>query len=201
MDWELDEVERPFVEQLTALGWSYLAGDLDRPAKTGRTSFAEVTHEATLRRQLRAINLREVAGVAQPWLDQERLTQAVGAITRIPAHRLMEANRIATELLQGGITVDGLPGWDGGRAQTIYYIDWDHPERNEFTVVNQYRVDCPPGFNRGKAFIVPGPGVAGERHSAGGDRVQKPVGARAHGRGRGPVAPLQQRAPRQRRSR
>ncbi|MEJ7804829.1 MAG: type I restriction endonuclease subunit R [Telluria sp.] len=155
MDWELDNVERPLVEQLTALGWRFVAGDLDRPAKTGRTSFAEVTQEAMLRRQLAAINLREVAGVAQPWLDEERLTQAVGAITRIPAHRLMEANRIATELLQGGITVDGLAGWDGGRAQTIHYIDWDHPERNEFTVVNQYRVDCPPGFNRGKAFIVP----------------------------------------------
>jgi type I restriction enzyme R subunit len=155
MDWELDNVERPLVEQLTALGWGFVAGDLDRPAKTGRTSFAEVVQEATLRRQLAAINLREVAGVAQPWLDEERLTQAVGAITRIPAHRLMEANRIATELLQGGITVDGLPGWDGGRAQTIHYIDWGHPERNKFTVVNQYRVDCPPGFNRGKAFIVP----------------------------------------------
>ena len=67
----------------------------------------------------------------------------------------MEANRTATELLLGGITVDGVPGWDGGRAQTIHYIDWDHPDRNEFTVINQYRVDCPPGFNRGKAFIVP----------------------------------------------
>lgn len=155
MDWELDEVERPFVEQLTAMGWCYVAGDLDQPVMTGRASFAEVVQEATLRRRLAALNLRNVDGIAQPWLDDERLTQAVGVITRIPAHRLMEANRAATELLHGGITVDGLPGWDGGRAQTIHYIDWEHPERNEFTVVSQYRVDCPPGFNRGKAFIVP----------------------------------------------
>jgi type I restriction enzyme R subunit len=154
MDWELDEVERPFVEQLTAMGWRHVVGDLDQPVNTGRASFAEVVQEATLRRQLGALNVCNVGGVAQPWLDDERLTQAVGAITRIPAHRLMEANRTATELLHGGITVDGLPGWDGGRAQTIHYIDWDHPERNEFTVVNQYRVDCLPGFNRGKAFIV-----------------------------------------------
>mgnify|MGYP002136547003 CR=1 FL=1 len=53
-----------------------------------------------------------------------------------------------------GITVDGLPGWDGGRGQTIRFIDWDTPENNSFTVVNQYRVDCPPGYTRGKAFIV-----------------------------------------------
>jgi type I restriction enzyme R subunit len=155
MHWELDEVERPFVAQLTTMGWRYVVGDIDRPATTGRASFAEVVQESTLRRQLYALNLRKIACAEQPWLDEERLTQAISAITRIPSHRLMEANRTATELLLGGITVDGLPGWDGGRAQTIHYIDWDHPERNEFTVINQYRVDCPPGFNRGKAFIVP----------------------------------------------
>lgn len=155
MHWELDEVERPFVEQLTGMGWRYVVGDIDQPATTGRANFAEVVQESTLRRQLYALNLRQIDSAKQPWLDDGRLTQAISAITRIPSHRLMEANRTATELLLGGITVDGLPGWDGGRAQTIHYIDWDHPERNEFTVINQYRVDCPPGFNRGKAFIVP----------------------------------------------
>ena len=27
MDWELDEVERPFVDQLTAMGWRFVVGD------------------------------------------------------------------------------------------------------------------------------------------------------------------------------
>jgi type I restriction enzyme R subunit len=152
MGWELETVEKPFVEQLLTMGWRYVEGDLDAPARTGRTSFTEVIQEATLRRQVHALNL-DAAG--NPWLDDERLSQAVGAITRIPAHRLMEANRAATELLLGGLTVEGLPGWDGGRGQTIHFIDWGHPERNEFTVINQYRVDCPPGYSRGKAFIVP----------------------------------------------
>ena len=155
MGWELVTVEKPFVEQLVGMGWRYIEGDLDTPAATGRTSFAQVVQEAALRRQIHALNLREVDGVGQPWLDDERLSQAVGAITRIPANRLMEANRAATELLIGGITVEGLPSWAGGRGQTIHYIDWAHPERNEFTVVNQYRVDCRPGFDQGKAFIVP----------------------------------------------
>ncbi|MFO1326074.1 MAG: type I restriction endonuclease subunit R [Rubrivivax sp.] len=152
MGWELDTVEKPFVEQLASMGWRHVEGDLDNPAATGRVSFTEVIQEAELRRQIHALNL-DVAG--QPWLDDERLSQAVGALTRIPAHRLMEANQAATELLLGGLTVEGLPGWDGGRGQTIHFIDWAHPERNTFTVVNQYRVDCPPGYNRGKAFIVP----------------------------------------------
>ncbi|MBK6471217.1 MAG: type I restriction endonuclease subunit R [Betaproteobacteria bacterium] len=152
MGWELEAVEKPFVEQLLAMGWRYLEGDLDSPAATSRISFTEVIQEARLRRQLHALNLD---ATGQPWLDDERLSQAAGAITRIPAHRLMEANQTATELLLGGLTVEGLPGWDGGRGQTIHFIDWEHPERNEFTVVNQYRVDCLPGYSRGKAFIVP----------------------------------------------
>ena len=134
MDWELETVEKPFVEQLLAMGWHHAEGDLDDPARTHRTSFTEVIQEATLRHQLHALNLHD----GQPWLDDERLTQAVAALTRIPAHRLMEANRAATELLLGGLTVEGLPGWDGGRSQTIHYIDWAHPERNQFSVVNQW---------------------------------------------------------------
>ena len=100
MGWELDEVERPLIEQLLSMGWRYVEGDLDVPALTSRTSFTEVIQEGTLRHQLRVLNTRE----GQPWLDDERLSQAVGAITRIPAHRMIEANRVASELLLGGLT-------------------------------------------------------------------------------------------------
>jgi type I restriction enzyme R subunit len=46
------------------MGWRYVADDLYQPAKTGSASFAEVVQEGTLRRQLYALNLRDVAGVA-----------------------------------------------------------------------------------------------------------------------------------------
>ena len=151
MGWELEDVEKPFVVQLQGLGWTPVEGSLDDPALTERKSFAEVLQESVLRERLRAINLRD----GQPWLDEERLDEAVAAITRLGAAKLMEANQKATELLLKGITVDGLPGWDGGRGQTIQYIDWDTPTNNRFTVINQYRVDCPPGYDSGKKFIVP----------------------------------------------
>lgn len=151
MGWELDDVEQPFVAQLKGLGWTHIEGSLDDPAVTGRASFAEVVQESVLREQLRALNLRD----GKPWLDEARISEAVAAITRLGVARLMEANEKATELLIKGITVDGLPGWDGGRGQTIRYIDWDTPANNRFTVINQYRVDCPPGFNSAKAFIIP----------------------------------------------
>jgi type I restriction enzyme R subunit len=124
-----------------------------------------VVQTAALRRKLVEINPRLIDGQPQPWLDDARLSEAVAAITRIARPRLMEANQVATERLLLGLTVDGLPGWDGGRGQTIQYIDWREPDNNQFTVVSQYRVDCPPGHagvdgaggqqRRGKAFIVP----------------------------------------------
>lgn len=152
MGWELEDVEEPFVAQLQALGWTSIEGSLDDPALTARSSFTEVIQEGVLREQLRALN---PGPDGQPWLDDARLSEAVAAITRLGTHRLMEANEKATALLIRGLTVEGLPGWDGGRGQTIRYIDWDTSANNRFTVINQYRVDCPPGFNSGKAFIVP----------------------------------------------
>ncbi len=152
MGWELEDVEKPFVTQLEGLGWGYVEGSLDDPKVTGRGSFSEVIQEGVLRERLRALN---PGPDGQPWLDDARLSEAVAVITRLGTHKLMEANQKATELLIKGLTVEGLPGWDGGRGQTIRYVDWDAPANNHFTVVNQYRIDCPPGYNSGKAFIVP----------------------------------------------
>lgn len=153
MGWELEDVEKPFVAQLQALGWQHITGNIDdHPSVTGRTSFAEVIQEGLLREQLRALN---PGPDGAPWLDDARLSEAVSAITRLGTHKLMEANEKATGLLSRGLTVEGLPGWNGGRGQTIRYIDWETPANNHFTVINQYRVDCPPGFNSAKAFIVP----------------------------------------------
>ncbi|MBO0407060.1 type I restriction endonuclease subunit R [Aeromonas hydrophila] len=152
MGWELEDVEKPFVAQLQALGWAHIEGSIDDPAVTGRTGFAEVIQEGLLREQLRGLNLGPDGA---PWLDEARLSEAMAAITRLGTHKLMEANEKATALLNRGLTVEGLPGWDGGRGQTIRFIDWDTPANNRFTVVNQYRVDCPPGFNSAKQFLVP----------------------------------------------
>ena len=152
MGWELEDVEKPFVSQLKALEWTHIEGNIDDPAVTGRTSFAQVIQEGVLREQLRGLN---PGPDGRPWLDDARVSEAVSAIMRLGPHRLMESNEKASELLIKGLTVEGLPGWTGGRGQTIHYIDWEHPDRNNFTVVNQYRVDCPPGHNSGKVFIVP----------------------------------------------
>jgi len=56
MGWEFEDVERPFVAQLQALGWVHVEGSLDDPAVTGRSHFTEVIQEGVLRERLRALN-------------------------------------------------------------------------------------------------------------------------------------------------
>lgn len=143
-------VEDPFVAQLVSMGWKHIPGNLDYPSVTGRESFGDVLLLDDLRRALRRINRGE-DGV--DWLDEARVATAVSALTRLGATGLMEANQAAHELLMKGAPVDGVPGRDGGRAQTVHYIDWSDPSNNQFTVVSQLRVDEPRG--RAHGFITP----------------------------------------------
>lgn len=148
--------ELPLIQQLQAYGWQYVVGSLDDAKVSGRDSFAEVLQTKVLKQQLTKVNLRTLANGEQvEWLDEQRVEQAVTAISRISASKLMEANQKASELLTNGVIVDGLPDWDGGRARSIHFIDWDTPENNTFTVINQYKVQCPPGHDTGKKHVIP----------------------------------------------
>ena len=146
---EYAQVEEPFLDQLALMDWKVVTGNLDHPSVTGRETFRDVLIKPDLRKALSRINLRD----GKPWLDEARVSQAVSALERIVSLKLMEANQEGTDLLLSGIAVDGLPDWNQGRSQTIQYIDWEHPENNTFTAINQFRVDCPGGFAKG--FVAP----------------------------------------------
>jgi len=147
---EFERVEKPFYEQLVSMGWTHTRGNLDDPETTFRESLREVFILDDLRDALVRIN-RNAAG--ETWLDEDRVSQAASALQRHGLHKLMEANQAASDLLLRGTPVEGLPGWDGGRSQTVRYIDWDHPENNAFRAISQFRVDEPGG--QAKEFLVP----------------------------------------------
>ena len=67
--------------------------------------------------------------------------------------KLIELNERMTERLLEGVSVSGLPDWDQGRSQRVRFIDFDHPERNDFLAINQFRVDEPGG--QAKKFVAP----------------------------------------------
>ncbi|MFI8218717.1 type I restriction endonuclease subunit R [Streptomyces sp. NPDC085932] len=142
-------VERPLVEQLKRMGWMHLEGAPINavlpiyPSLSGRNSFHEVLLEGKLRTALRRIN-RDQHGAE--WLDDARIDSVVNALSRISAHSLPEANKQATKLLLEGVPVEGTPDWDGGKTQVVHFIDWKNPSTNEFTVVNQFRVNIPGDY-------------------------------------------------------
>lgn len=142
---ELTEVEQPFLDQLASMGWKVITGSVDHPSVTGRESFREVLIKGDLEAALRRINLRDEG----PWLDDARISQAIGALERISHPRLMEANQEATALLLNGIPVEGLPDWDQGRAKPVRFVDWDTAENNTFTAISQFKVECPGGQAKG----------------------------------------------------
>jgi type I restriction enzyme, R subunit len=147
---EFEHVEQPLIDQLISMGWKYTTGNLDDPSVTARGNFREVLLLPDLRDALTRINLNDKG---EPWLDDPRISQATSSLQRQAAAKLMEANRASTELLWKGTTVDGIEGWDVGRARTVHYIDWDNPENNTFRVINQFRVDEPGG--QAHKFIAP----------------------------------------------
>ncbi len=147
---EYTEVELPLVSQLIGLGWSHIEGSKWDPSASDRETFREVVLAGHLREALRRINVDDDG---HEWLDESRVAQAEAALLRSPALKLVEANQEVTSLLLTGTTVDGVEGRDGGRGQVVHYIDWEHPERNEFLAINQFRVDEPGG--QAHKYVVP----------------------------------------------
>jgi type I restriction enzyme R subunit len=147
-DNERRAVELPLIAQLQGMGWQQIEGHTGVPYLTERQSFREVLLTGRLREAIHRINLDDAG---QPWLDERRVTEAVSALEHLGAHRLMEANQAATALLLSGTSVEGDPARHGGREQTARFIDFAHPERNDFLAINQFRVDLPGG----QSYIIP----------------------------------------------
>jgi type I restriction enzyme R subunit len=147
---EYSEVEKPLLDQLAVLGWTVIEGDKWDPAVTERESFRGALLESDLRAAIRDLN---PGPDGLPWLDESRLSEAVSSLTRPDIGKLIEVNQRMTERLLEGAAVAGLPDWDQGRSQRVCFIDFEHPERNRFLAINQFRVDEPGG--QSKKFVVP----------------------------------------------
>jgi len=144
-------VEYPLIRQLQAMGWTYLQeaeeDEVADPSFTERARFQDVLLVSRLREALVRINL---GADGQPWLDEARLNQIAGRLEHLHGFSLIESNQAATELLVAGTTVEGLDG----KHVSVQYIDYEHPERNDYLAINQFRVD-PYGSTGERGYIVP----------------------------------------------
>ncbi len=143
-------VEKPFLDQLRALGWQVLdqghgAIPTD-PAKSLRTSFRQLVLPEVFRTALLTLN---TLPDGTPWLADRQVNQLYDELTGQPG-ALIEANEAVQEMLVKAV-VDRNER-TGEDYPTVRLIDFEHPERNLFHAINQFRIDTP---GRVKDFIIP----------------------------------------------
>jgi len=127
-DWnELHLVEDPAVELLESLGYVYVAPEV---LEAERDSLKEVVLTKRLRAALTTLN---------PWLSDDNLSKAVRAVTTVPSTSLIEASeKLHTTLTMGVALEQDLGG--GKKGQTVRFIDFEDPRKNELLVTRQYRL-------------------------------------------------------------
>lgn len=129
---ERDHVEKPFIKQLATLGWTVL--DLDSkqmPSDTGRESFTEVVLFPILRQQLKVIN---------EWLEGDQVEEVIRQLTgSFPGSGLLQNNHYLFTLLLENTSVSENRK-TGEKSPTVRFIDFKHPEKNDFRAVCQFKV-------------------------------------------------------------
>jgi len=147
---EYSYVEKPFLDQLAALDWDVIDQGLgipQDPAASHRSSFRDVVLRDDFLDAVRRINTTDTG---QTWLTDHQLDELLGQITGQPGNSLLAANEAIQQLLyrtqvdENGVTGEEYPD--------VKLIDFEHPERNSFLAINQFRIDTP---GTGKEFIIP----------------------------------------------
>jgi len=144
-------VEKPFLDQFGTLGWTVVDqghGIIPSdPAASLRVSFREWLLPEVFRNAVRGIN-RTADG--QEWLTERQLEDLRDQLIRHPSRTLLEANEAVQKLLfKAQVDVNEITGEPD---PVVQLIDFAHPERNAFHVINQFRIDTPGCV---KSCIIP----------------------------------------------
>ncbi len=147
---EYSFVEKPFLDQLAALDWTVVdqgPGIPTDPTKSLRASFREVTLRDVFNQAVRAIN---TTPDGQTWLTDKQLDDLHDDLFGHSGRSLVENNEAVLKLLfRSQVDANELTG---EQYPNVKLIDFEHPERNQFHAVNQFRIDT-PGATKG--FIIP----------------------------------------------
>lgn len=148
---EYMHVEKPFLDQLAALGWEVIdqgCGIVPAdPARSLRTGFRQWILPGVFRESVRTVNRIDDG---RPWLTGAQLDDLGDQLLRQPNLTLLEANEAVQQLLfKAQVDINELTGEED---PVVRLIDFHKPENNRFTAVNQFRVDTPGAV---KKFIIP----------------------------------------------
>jgi type I restriction enzyme R subunit len=138
---EYTEVEQPFLKQLLAQGWTVIDQGPELPhdpSRSLRGSFRTWWLADVFREAARSIN-RLSDGTS--WLTDRQLDELESQLFRQPQRTLLEANQAVHELLLK-VQVD-VNEVTGEMDPVVKLIDFQHPERNRFHAINQFRIATP----------------------------------------------------------
>ena len=147
---EYTEIEQPFLEQLTNLGWTCIdqgEGIPQDPGKSLRQTFRQWLLPNVFCTAVAAIN---TTTTGQPWLTAKQLQDLQDQLLRQPTRTLLEANEATQKLLfKTQVDVNEVTGEED---PVVKLIDFANPARNKFHAINQFRIDTPGCV---KQFIIP----------------------------------------------
>ncbi|MBU2513988.1 HsdR family type I site-specific deoxyribonuclease [bacterium] len=136
-------VEKPFLDQLEALGWKIIdqgEGIPQDPSKSLREDFREVVLQDEFKQSVRSINTTEDG---KEWLTDHQLEELYQELTDQAGKSLLEANKDVLDCLYK-IQVDSNE-ITGEEYPVVKLIDFEVPENNSFYAINQFRIDTPGG--------------------------------------------------------
>lgn len=141
-DWsEYSQTEKPALELLQELGYKYKEGKEFSPQynATERSSLREVIFSAMLTKKIKDLN---------PWIDDSSIKQIFRKLTIPATSSQVDFNEQIWEYLTKPsklVVEQDLQDGKGRRNQWVKLIDWGNPEKNEFLVVNQFKVNASRG--------------------------------------------------------
>ncbi len=147
---EYQNVEKPFLDQLAALGWTVIdqgPAIPSDPTQSLRSNFREVTLKEEFVSSVCRVNLTKQD---EQWLTEEQLEKLHEEIIGQSGSSLREINEKVQALLYR-TQVDKNES-TGEEDPNVQLIDFKNPENNSFHAINQFRIDTPGGV---KDFIIP----------------------------------------------
>ncbi len=132
--------EKPAIDLLIELGYIYKKKSelLDLTNNAERSSLRQVILLQTLKKKIKEFN---------PWISEINIKNIIRDLTVILSSSEIETNEQIWRYLtkQGELYVEQDLDGRGRRKPGVKLIDWDDPEKNDFIVTNQFKVNAPKG--------------------------------------------------------